>query len=304
MFKLFFFTFLYLNLVLSLAQASQQTIEYTGQSEDGAQLFSTQTHTEYTYEDVLTTCSRQVQDGHETICDKHLIAKRRICRRVDGRTICTDDGSGSTDYSGNDDDDDYTSHTTCYDRPIYRTEYYSCVEVISHPYEVFDFNTDGTVAVKFSPWPSELSSPKASVTVNLSNDGALSTQAEAGQSHVFIFGQWGDEVREGTGEARKVSATLNVSFQNAAKVISPLQSDISNIVLNHQELSFLVTAGSNISDYALEFNVKKVRWFILKDKEIVRTTLHASQLKMTDEGDKWRIHVPLLSLAKFELNDK
>ena len=121
-----FFHFSYLNLVLSPAQASQQTIEYTAKG-DGAQLFSTQTHTEYTYEDVLTTCSRQVQDGHETICDKHLIAKRRICRRVDGRTICTDDGTGSTAYSGNDDDDDnddYTSHTNCYDRPIYRTEYY------------------------------------------------------------------------------------------------------------------------------------------------------------------------------------
>ncbi|MBI2520755.1 MAG: hypothetical protein HYV97_10070 [Bdellovibrio sp.] len=311
MFKLLLLAFLYLNVALALAQTSQKTIEYTGQSEDIVDLFSTQTHTEYTYEDVVTTCSRQIQDGYETICYKHLIEKRRICQRIDGRTICSDDGSGNTDHgdngdhsNGDDDDDDSSSHTTCYDRPTYRTEYYSCVQVISHPYEVFDFNTEGKASVKFSPWPSELTPSKASVTVNLNSAGALSANADAGQSPVFIFGEWRDEVREDSGEARKVSATLNVSFQNATEILAPLQSSIRDIALNNQEVSFLVTKGSNVSDYELEFKAKKVRWFILKDKEIVKTKLNASQFKITSEGDQWRIHVPLLSLGKFEIKAK
>lgn len=289
-----------MNVAIGIAQASQKTIEYTGQNEDIAELFSTQTHTEYTYEDVITTCSRQVQDGYETICHKDLIEKRRICQRINGRTICTDDGTGNTDYGDHDDDDT----TTCDDRPTYRTEYYSCMEVISHPYEVFDFKTEGKVTVEFYPWPSDLTPPKANVTVDLNSAGTLSAYAEAGPSPVFIYGRWREEVRAGSSTARNVSATLDVAFQNATKVLVPLQSNISDIVLNHEELSFVVAVGSNVSDYELELKAKKVRWFILKDKEILKTTLHASQFRISEEGDRWRIHVSLLSLAKFEINAK
>ncbi len=300
MFKIFFLTGLYLNLISGLALASQKTIDYTGQSADVAELSSTESHTEYTYETVIRTCSRQVPDGYETICHKRIEEKRRICRMIDGRAVCTDEGSDSDDR-----DDDHNSQPSCYDRQTYRTEYYSCEEVISHPYDVFDYNTDGKVTLKFAAWPAEVNPSKALVTLSLSNAGSLSAQAEAiGQSPVFIFGRWSDEVRGGSGASRTVAATLNVSFQDAAKILSPLQSVVSDIVLGQQELTFLVDAGVSANDYELSFNVKKVRWFILKDKEIINTTLNSSQFKIEELGHKWRIHIPLLALAKFEVKDK
>lgn len=311
MFKMIFFTMLFFNVAVGQAQASSETIAYTGQTESQSQLSSAQHHTEYTYERVWTTCSRQVADGYERICHntirRSVIEKRRICQMIDGRAVCTDDGGGSTGGGGNDDDDDYDNHTTthCYDRQTYRTEYYSCEEVVAHPYSVFDFATDASVAVKFGAWPLNTAPSKSSITVDLSNAGALSADAQsAGATPVFVYGAWTDEVRQGAGQARKVSSTLNVSFQNAEKVLAPLQAVVTDIALEGQELSFTVAQGSWGKDYEIAITAKKVRWFLLKDREIVKTTLSASHFKVQEVGNKWRISIPLMSLAKFEVTKK
>lgn len=104
-----------LMLVLSIsafASSETKTFFFDG-SQDAIQmsLRAEETHTEYRYEQIRTTCARQV---------------------VHYRTSCH-----------------HTPHgNVCQTIPYYRTVYYPCIQTVRVPYEVKDFDVEATVDLK------------------------------------------------------------------------------------------------------------------------------------------------------------
>lgn len=131
-----------LMLVLSIsafASSETKTFFFDG-TQDAVQmsLRAEETHTEYRYEQIRTTCTRQV---------------------VHYRTSCH-----------------HTPHgNVCQTIPYYRTVYYPCIQTVRIPYEVKDFDVEATVDLKVKGVENMPAGETFKVTLNGANISLAAT---------------------------------------------------------------------------------------------------------------------------------
>ena len=274
-------------------------------------LSSRLTHTEYDYEEVEDTCSREVFDGYRTVCSAVFASNfkdRRICTRTNGRTVCSGGGNGSGgSYSGgggssydNDDDDDYTP--TCRQEADYRTEYYSCTRTIAIPYEVHDYDTKANIKIELGEMPPGFES-RPTFTLNLSEYGSLSLSAKNAPG-LIVLGKFVSEDRDRSSDPHLLDALARVRFVPAKKVMAPVQEGMSSIKVEDKKLSFVIGKVSKPDDFYIDLKAWRVRWFIAKDRKQFDGRVKKSQYKLEDFGEKTKVTVDLRPLMKFHKKKK
>jgi|GEM_PF-3739857 len=299
-------------LLLSIANAneSKKTVVFDGKPSVALELSSSQYHTEYTYERIWTTCSRQVFDGYDQVCSIFSalagIEKRRICERDNGRVVCHDDGSYDGGYGndGGDNGGSSGSYTpTCHSVSRYRTEYYSCEEVVRHPYSVFDFSTAAKAILNFPDMKG--AERKIAIDVDLSDSGYLQASAKnLGQEKFLVYGNWGGEKRGGTSTARTLSSELSLAFADGTSVWNLFKNEINKVDFENGELVFLIASIKNPELFNIQLKVKQVRWFLLKDKVVLDDVLSAQKFHLVDTAQGTQVKVPLSDRGVFQPGKK
>lgn len=176
-----------LMLVMSIstfASSETKTFFFDG-TQDSVQmsLQAEETHTEYRYEQIRTTCRRQV---------------------VHYRTTCHPTPHGNV----------------CQTIPYYRTVYYPCIQTIRVPYEVKDFDVEASVDLKVKGVENMPAGESFKVTLNGAN---ISVAASSGSKNFFIMLTKQAVSSSINGSVKFVTASYEAELVPAAAVVKALE---------------------------------------------------------------------------------
>lgn len=180
--------------ISAFASSQTKSFFYDGtQDAVNMSLRAAKTHIEYRYEQRWTTCYRTVTH-FETRC--------------------------------------YGNPPRCQTVPVTRTVPYSCMETVSVPYEVWDYDVEADVTVKFAELATELPVGET-IKVTLSGDHLY--LSAVGSKKFFILAKEMGISSQMNGSLKLMDASYEVSLVEAAPVVKALEmTDISlkNSVLN------------------------------------------------------------------------
>ena len=187
--------FVMLFAVSAMASSETKTFFYDG-SEDAAQmsLQAEQTHTEYRYEQRWTTCYRQ-ETHYETRC--------------------------------------YGNPPRCHHVPVTRTIPYSCMQTVSIPYQVKDYDVDANISLSFEKPESELSLAE---TIKVTLWGDKVYLDSVGTKNFFVLAKETERQTQVNGTMKFIDASYAFSFVEAAPVLKSIE--MNNISMKNNVLTF------------------------------------------------------------------
>jgi len=215
-----------------LYDGSQSTFEMLLRGEE--------THTEYRNEQRNTTCYRTVIVGHSTVC--HPLPPGPGRRPVPGPR-------------------------NCQVIPIYRQVGYPCVETVSVPYEVKDFDVEAKVVVDIKKLKPEIQSVE---DIKVSLNGVKVTLDFNGSKKFFAILKDRKTKTDLRGSVKFVESVYQIELLETAPVLGAL--DVKNISVEDSKLNF--NLGKETLGTALGFalNVTKRPIFgrntVLIDREL------------------------------------
>jgi len=228
--------FVMLFAVSAMASSETKTFFYDG-SEDVAQmsLQAEQTHTEYRYEQRWTTCYRTVTH-YETRC--------------------------------------YGNPPRCQTVPVTRTVPYSCMQTVSVPYQVKDYDVDANISLSFTKPETELSLAE---TIKVTLWGDKVYLASTGTKNHFVLAKETSKETQVSGTMKFIDASYAFSFVEAAPVLKSIE--MTNISLKNNVLTF--TIGEVEAPESIGFSLLVKDDPILgSSRELFNRTLKASEVSV------------------------
>jgi hypothetical protein len=254
-----------------------ETVNFTFDGSRGTptsfRLEASQTHTEYRTETQQGTCYRQVLNGYQRSC--YWVTQPRCFYNRMGQYICQN----------------YRSQR-CENRPVYRSEPYSCTQQVQVPYEVFDYNVIGSFNFKFGVAPRG-SVPHELFTLSL--DGSQDLLEVKGSKNLIIYGEKKSSTT-GDGELRNLDVNWEISFENLWEKFLPVLKGIKDVEMDGESLSFVsgrVEANDPV-DVSLYLEQKK--WG--RNPVLINRVLRGGEYRLEQlDNDTTRIHVDLEALV-------
>lgn len=256
-----------------------KTFVYDG-SQDSIELIlnSEKTHTEYTIQDVQTTCYRQEIVGYRSVC-------------TGGYYPHPGPRPGRYPYPG--------GIRSCYQQPIYRSVAYPCVQTVRTPYEVKDYDVNARVIVDVTNF-SGVATPGEKIKVTLNGENLFFNVV--GSKKFFIVKKEQNVRGILSGSVKSIDALLAVELVEAAPVLKAIK--LSNISMSKGVLTLGMGEVKNTDNIGFSLKVSKVKTLgsdtVLFDRELTSE-------EVVVNGSKAEINVDNLtevSDGKFNLTAK
>lgn len=263
-----------------------KTFVYDGTQDSVELVLNTEkTHTEYTIQDVQSTCYRQEIAGYRTICTGGYYPHPGP--RYPGRYP----------YPG--------GIRSCYQQPIYRTVPYSCVQTVRTPYEVKDYDVNARVIVDVTNLSGIVTSgEKIKVTLNGEN---LSFNV-AGSKKFFIVKKEQNVRAALSGSVKTIDALLAIELVEAAPVLKAIK--LSNISMSKGILTLGMGEVKNADNVGFSLKVTKVKTLgsdtVLFDRDLTteEVVLNGSKAEINvdnlTEVDNGKYNLTAKAFAKFD----
>lgn len=226
--------FVMLFAMSAMASSETKTFFYDG-SEDAAQmtLQAEQTHTEYRYEQRWTTCYRQ-ETHYEMRC--------------------------------------YGNPPRCQHVPVTRTIPYSCMQTVSIPYQVKDFDVDADISLSFTKPETELSLAE---TIKVTLWGDKVYLASTGTKNYFVLAKETSRETQVNGTMKYIDASYAFSFVPAAPILKSIE--MTNISMKNNVLSFSI-GEVEVPEYIGFSLLVKDDPILGTSRELFNRTLKASEV--------------------------
>ncbi len=262
-----------------------KTFVYDGSVSSTTLLLSAEkTHTEYRMEQRQSICYRNELRGY--------------------RTVCTGGGyGGGYPHPGR-----YPRHPgpmrSCWSEPVYVTVSYPCIQTVSVPFEVKDYDVEARVNLDINKLSPE-ATPGETFKVTLSGD-QLSFDVN-GSKKFFIVKRKQDIRSSMNGSVKMMDAILSTELLESAPVLKAL--NLANIAIENGLLTFdlgPVENNANIG-FALKITKKKLLGSdpVLLDRDLLDSEI---EVKATSSGSEAGINVNKLGVeltdGKFSLTAK
>lgn len=256
-----------------------KTFVYDG-SQDSIELIlnTEKTHTEYTIQDVQTTCYRQEIVGYRSVC-------------TGGYYPHPGPRPGRYPYPG--------GIRSCYQQPIYRSVAYPCVQTVRTPYEVKDYDVNARVIVDVTNF-SGVATPGEKIKVTLNGENLFFNVV--GSKKFFIVKKEQNVRGVLSGSVKSIDALLAVELVEAAPVLKAIK--LSNISMSKGVLTLGMGEVKNTDNIGFSLKVSKVKTLgsdtVLFDRELTSE-------EVVVNGSKAEINVDNLtevSDGKFNLTAK
>jgi hypothetical protein len=248
-------------------------------------LSAEKTHTEYRMEQRQSTCYRTELRGY--------------------RTVCTGGGyGGGYGYPGRHPRPHPRPVGSCWSEPVYVTVAYSCIQTVSVPFEVKDYDVEARVNIDINKLSPE-ATPGETFKVTLAGD-QLSFEA-IGSKKFFIVKKKQDMRSSMNGSVKMIDSLLSAELVESSPVLKAL--NLANISIENGILSFdmgPVENNANIG-FALKITKKKLLGSdpVLLDRDLLNSEI---EVKATSSGSEADINVNKLGVelsdGKFSLTAK
>lgn len=257
------------SLALSFSALSStidtKTFAYDGSVNSVELLLKTEkTHTEYRVEQRQSTCYRQEVYGHRTVC-------------TGGGYYGPGPGfpgPGRRPYPGP------GPVRSCWTEPMYRTVPYSCVQTVSIPYEVKDFDVDARVIVDVTKLSQE-ATPGETFKVTLNGDN-LSFDV-VGSKKFFVVKKQQAVRSSMNGSVKMIDGLLAAELVEAAPVLKAIK--MTDISVENGVLNFNIGPVASMDNLGFSLKVVKVKTFgsdtTLLDRELLASEI---EVKAASEG--------------------
>jgi len=257
------------SLALSFSALSStidtKTFTYDGSVSSVELLLKTEkTHTEYRVEQRQSTCYRQEVYGHRTVC-------------TGGGYYGPGPGfpgPGRRPYPGP------GPVRSCWTEPMYRTVPYSCIQTVSIPYEVKDFDVDARVIVDVTKLSPE-ATPGETFKVTLNGDN-LSFDV-VGSKKFFIVKKQQANRSSMNGSVKMIDGLLAAELVEAAPVLKAIK--MTDISVENGVLNFNIGPVASMDNLGFSLKVVKVKTFgsdtTLLDRELLASEI---EVKAASEG--------------------
>lgn len=249
----------------ALATVDTKTFTYDGSVNSVELLLKTEkTHTEYRLEQRQSTCYRQEVYGHRTVC-------------TGGGYYGPGPGfpgPGRRPYPGP------GPVRSCWTEPMYRTVPYSCVQTVSIPYEVKDFDVDARVIVDVTKLSPE-ATPGETFKVTLNGDN-LSFDV-VGSKKFFVVKKQQAVRSSMNGSVKMIDGLLAAELVEAAPVLKAIK--MTDISVEDGVLNFNIGPVATMANLGFSLKVVKVKTFgsdtTLLDRELLASEV---EVKAATEG--------------------
>lgn len=239
----------------AFASSETKTFFYDG-SQDSAQLAlrSEQTHTEYRYEQRRRTCYREE------------VVYRTTCRRTpQGQREC---------------------HTT----PYYRSVPYTCIETVSIPYEVKDYDVEANINLSVTKLPAQAAGETFIATLN----GEKLSLTATGSKKFFILLKKSEVNTTINGSIKFLSAVYEAELIDATEVVKSLE--MSNIAIKNSILSFKMGPINSPELIGFSLNVAKAP-LLGSNRTLFDRELALTEIQLNQEGNVSSAEVDLEKLG-------
>ena len=318
---------------LNLMAESKQEIKYYGQNGENLSLDIVKNETRYTYEEVNTTCTRQIPHTRE-VCGWETYYRQGPCHWVPGRETCHTEGGGRdchyepgrtqcrTNSSGREVCRDLPGHRVCTNKPgrrvcrtspgrnvcpqvsyreyechdetTYTTETYACVQTVAIPY-VIQRQVNAHVKVAFKSL--DVADPKFDVTLELSQSGAVSIKAvNKASTSALMFVKKTVEIDDAGDEDITVDAKISARIVDKNTYLAPVTKGIRKVRLSTSGISFMVGKIRNKKMITVSMKILKKGFAGIGRKKIIEKTLNGSDFEITEVDGKSKL---TLKAAKF-----
>jgi hypothetical protein len=241
--------FLLIVLSMSSFASSQTKTFFFDGSQDSIEMVlrAEKTHTEYRFEQRRTICYRQD------------VFYRRICRQTPQGHVC---------------------HTV----PEYRTVSYSCIETVSIPYEVKDYDVEAKVSLEVADLASSL---PAAETFKVTLDGDDLRLSATGSKNFFIILKKKNVHSHMTGSLKLMTAAYSAELVEAGPVVKAL--DMTNISMKDNVLSFTMGPVSVRNLIGFRLTVSKAPLLgsdtVLFDRELASSEIDLKVSEVNSNAD-------------------
>lgn len=261
-----------LSLGAIASSVDTKTFVYDGTQDSIELILNTEkTHTEYTVQDVQTTCYRQEIVGHRTICTGGYYPHPGP--RYPGRYP----------YPG--------GIRSCYQQPIYRSVGYPCVQTVRTPYEVKDYDVNARVIIDVTNL-SGVVSPGEKIKATLNGEN-LSFNV-VGSKKFFIVKKEQNVRGDLSGSVKSIDALLALELVEAAPVLKAIK--LINISMSKGTLTLGMGEVKNADNIGFSLKISKVKTLgadtLLFDRDLTADEVEVS-------GSEAKINVDNLA----EVND-
>lgn len=257
------------SLALSFSALSStvdtKTFTYDGSVNSVELLLKTEkTHTEYRVEQRQSTCYRQEIFGRRTVC-------------TGGGYYGPGPGfpgPGRRPYPGP------GPVRSCWTEPMYRTVPYSCIQTVSIPYEVKDYDVDARVIVDVTKVSPEATTGE---TFKVTLNGDLLTFDVVGSKKFFIVKNKVSNRSSMNGSVKMIDALLAAELIEAAPVLKAIK--MTDISVEDGTLNFNIGPVASMDNLGFSLKVVKVKTFgsdtTLLDRELAASEI---EVKASSEG--------------------
>lgn len=262
-----------------------KTFVYDGSVSSTTLLLSAEkTHTEYRMEQRQSICYRNEFRGY--------------------RTVCTGGYGGGYGRPGRHPRPYPGPVGTCWTEPVYVTVSYSCIQTVSVPFEVKDYDVEARVNLDVNKLSSE-ATPGETFKVTLTGD-QLSFDVN-GSKKFFVVKRKEDIRSSMNGSVKMMDALLSTELVESAPILKAL--NLANIAIENGLLTFdlgPVENNANIG-FALKITKKKLLGSdpVLLDRDLLDSEI---EVKATSSGSEAGINVTKLGVeltdGKFSLTAK
>jgi hypothetical protein len=293
---------------------SLSSVASTGQSQkfiyDGSQksvqmnFKTTKTHTEYKTENVPSTCYRQEVVGYSTMCSNQASVGLRDPRFPGPGPVGPHSGYPYPGYGYPGGGYGNRFPSTCWQTPIYQTIPYSCIQTVSTPFEVKDYDVEGNVLLDVTKVNSDLVTTET-FTVTMVGD-TLSVDVKGPNKFLVVLKK--NDVRGNVnGGTRYIDGLLAIELIEAAPVLKSFS--MNNIELYNDVLTFNIGPVNKPEYLGFSLYITKQR-VLASDPVLFDRTLNESEVTLkasaagsvvTVDMNKAGIQLPS---GKFEITAK
>jgi hypothetical protein len=240
----------------TIASSQTKTFFFDGSQESvNLSLQAEETHTEYRWEQVRTICYRQEVYYH-TYCSQ------------------TPDG-----------------HRVCRTVPRYRTVSYPCIQTVSVPYEVKDYDVIANVDLAITN--SSTLTPGETFKLTLDED-RLSLSGSSGSKKFFLLLKGEKRSTSTNGTLKTIDASYAVELVEAAPILKAL--DLTNISFQENILSLKLGPVTASESIGFHLTVKKAP-LLGADTVLFNRELQTSEIKITTQNESSEANVNIQTLG-------
>lgn len=262
----------------------------------------------YAQEPYETTCSREVLDHTETQCSTY---DDTVCSG--GGTVCVTENDSVCNSQGCTTVPRRSCHTepqscttvprtSCTDRPVYRTEYYSCTQyrtIVVGQKLVKTFNHTIEVALA----DSQIAVSGALKVEVVAIEGNTQARLVGSYASNILNYQVSDVAVDDRGDVmninRRVLITKGIEGASALKILS---AQIQNLALGSSAVRFDFTQAGSLAK-ALKMKIKIVRnRRIGRDSVLAEQIISTSSLSLVSQGETLKVLVPLEKIGLSSLS--